>query len=267
MNHLQAKMIKVFKILFWILIMAGVGVVLYFAVTERHKLKCSGFEVVITDDNGNSFINEDEIRSLIYKYHDSLSGKFLDSIDTELIENTLCKNPYILNATVYSSPLGNVKALIERENALIRITNKYKQEYYIGENGNPLPLSKNYVPHTLVASGNIDEKYNNIRNDNFRLNEDSTNSECILTKIFLLAQYISGSEFFHAHFEQIFVNENNEFELIPVSGDYMIIFGDIDNMENKFENLLAFYKEGIPKIGWEKCKTINLKYKNQVVCK
>ena len=31
-------------------------------------------------------------------------------------------------------------------------------------------------------------------------------------------------------------------------------------------NLLAFYKQAMPKVGWNAYKTINLKYTNQIVC-
>jgi cell division protein FtsQ len=62
------------------------------------------------------------------------------------------------------------------------------------------------------------------------------------------------------------VNKNTEFELVPKVGRHIIVFGDIDNMEKKFDKLIVFYKEGLNKTGWDKYKIINLKYENQVVC-
>jgi cell division protein FtsQ len=37
-------------------------------------------------------------------------------------------------------------------------------------------------------------------------------------------------------------------------------------LENKFKKLKAIYTEVLPKVGFEQYKTINLKYKGQVVC-
>jgi cell division protein FtsQ len=49
-------------------------------------------------------------------------------------------------------------------------------------------------------------------------------------------------------------------------GNHKIILGDCSDLEQKFKKLFAFYKDGLNKIGWNTYKTINLKYKNQVVC-
>jgi cell division protein FtsQ len=44
------------------------------------------------------------------------------------------------------------------------------------------------------------------------------------------------------------------------------VFGTGDDIEIKFEKLMLFYKEGLSRVGWDKYSTINLKYKNQIVC-
>jgi cell division protein FtsQ len=45
------------------------------------------------------------------------------------------------------------------------------------------------------------------------------------------------------------------------------VFGDAKDFEEKFEKLKTFYTEGLNKTdGWNKYSTINIKYKNQVVC-
>ncbi|MBL0100570.1 MAG: hypothetical protein IPP49_11445 [Saprospiraceae bacterium] len=35
-------------------------------------------------------------------------------------------------------------------------------------------------------------------------------------------------------------------------------------MEAKFNKLKIFYRDGLPKLGWSRYKTLNLKYANQV---
>ena len=84
-------------------------------------------------------------------------------------------------------------------------------------------------------------------------------------RIYKLAQFIARDTFFNAQIEQIYLNSDNDFELIPLIGKHVIIFGDAGNMEEKFGNLLVFYKQGLAVQGWEKYDTINLKYHNQVV--
>jgi len=47
----------------------------------------------------------------------------------------------------------------------------------------------------------------------------------------------------------------------------LILFGPMDEIEEKFKKLKLFYKEVLPKKGWNTYSSINLKYKNQIVCK
>jgi len=49
-------------------------------------------------------------------------------------------------------------------------------------------------------------------------------------------------------------------------GDHVILLGSAEELGDKFSRLLAFYKFGLNKIGWNKYNFINIKYKNQVVC-
>jgi cell division protein FtsQ len=37
-------------------------------------------------------------------------------------------------------------------------------------------------------------------------------------------------------------------------------------LDVKLENLKLFYQKALPKVGWERYSSINLKYKNQIVC-
>lgn len=57
-----------------------------------------------------------------------------------------------------------------------------------------------------------------------------------------------------------------ELELVPRSGRFTILFGRIEQVEEKFDKLLHFYKDGLNKMGWDCYSTINVKYDGQVVC-
>ena len=73
--------------------------------------------------------------------------------------------------------------------------------------------------------------------------------------------------FLTAQIDQIFINENQEVELIPKIGKQEILFGSFDDMEDKLENLVAFYNNGIAYKGWRRYSKIDLRYDKQVVCK
>jgi cell division protein FtsQ len=95
---------------------------------------------------------------------------------------------------------------------------------------------------------------------------DSIYYDSMLTNLYKLTMYIIHDDFLKAQIDQVFVNNAGEFELVPRVGSHVIIFGKAEDMDAKFRKLVAFYKFGLNKIGWNKYTIINIKYKNQVLC-
>ena len=60
-----------------------------------------------------------------------------------------------------------------------------------------------------------------------------------------------------------------EVELVPRSGNYVILFGTIGSRrenEEKFERLDEFRRKVLGRVGWDRYRIVNVKYKGQVVC-
>ncbi len=82
---------------------------------------------------------------------------------------------------------------------------------------------------------------------------------------------VDNDKFWSSEIVQIVASESTNgdlwLELVPRSGDHSIIFGHLENIEAKLDNARTFYEEVLPNVGWQKFKSINLEYDNQVVCK
>jgi cell division protein FtsQ len=83
--------------------------------------------------------------------------------------------------------------------------------------------------------------------------------------LYKTADYVRKDSLWDAQIAQIYVNQAHEIELIPRVGNQRILLGNADSLDVKFRNLLAFYKQALPKVGWDKYKTISVKYSNLVV--
>ena len=64
----------------------------------------------------------------------------------------------------------------------------------------------------------------------------------------------------------MYVNAEQDIELVPRVGTQRIVLGDADSIERKFRKLELFYKQIVPRVGWDAYKTVNLKFANQIVC-
>jgi cell division protein FtsQ len=88
----------------------------------------------------------------------------------------------------------------------------------------------------------------------------------MIKKVYTLSTYVHENAFIDAITEQIFVKKG-DLIIIPKINNQKVVIGDTTNIPEKFEKLIDFYVDGLNHIGWDKYQIINLKYKNQIVCK
>lgn len=190
------------------------------------------------------------------------------NIDINKIEKLLYTNPWIKTVDAYTGINGTMRIEVQQREALVRIINEGGESYYIDRDGKPMLWSGQCTPVVPIFTGNIHEKYNiwyRTTVDEI-LKTDTLYAVTLLDDIFAMAKFISSNKMWTAQVAQVYVNENKEFEIIPVVGNHRILFGDATDMEEKFAKLEVFYREGLNKTDWNAYDTVNVKYKNQVVC-
>jgi cell division protein FtsQ len=96
---------------------------------------------------------------------------------------------------------------------------------------------------------------------------DTSISKTILRDIYHMVNHIRKDDFWSAQIDQIYVDGNNEIDLIPRVGNHIIKIGTPEDFTEKLTNLQTFYRKVMPEVGWDRYSVINLKYKGQIVCK
>jgi len=152
---------------------------------------------------------------------------------------------------------------IKQRNPIVRIMSNNNNQYYIDEQGFLMPLSPNYTARVLIVTGYVDKAYKDYKtNDLTKLDSDT-----LLRNIFLLSKKIKENKYWSAMCDQVYVNKKHELIIIPKIGAKQILLGKETNYTKDLNTLTTFYKEVLPLVGWEKYKTINLQYNQQIVCK
>lgn len=259
---------KILNILSWLLIFSYLFITLGFVSEKQNQVSCDSLNIRIIDTTGNNFVNYNDIKNMFSDRKVNLLGKAINKINLAQLESIIYQNSSVKNVEVYKD-FGILTIEIEQRNPILRIINRYNHSFYIDYDGGLMPFSNKYTARVLVANGYINNLYYKCNTkDLLKINneEDSLKSVNLLNKLFTIAKYIYNDKFLNAQIEQIYINENNEIEMIPKIGSHLIIFGDIYNVVEKFRNLKAFYHHKINSVGWNKYSIINLKYKNQVVC-
>ena len=258
---------KFLNIAFWIFIVAYLFVVLSFVGSKKKETLCTSINVVITDTLKHHFVEKDELIKTIDNGNGRILGTAISEINVSELEKMIINLPYIKTAEVYKSINGELNIVIEQRNPIIRVINENNLGFYIDIDGELMPLSKRISLRLPIANGNIKftPDFNssvNIFSKEYKKDDDAK----VLRDLSVLANFINTNKFWQAQIQQIYLNKDGDFELVPLVGTQIIILGKIDNYKEKFRNLELTYKKGFLYKGWNKYRKINLKYHNQVIC-
>ncbi|HEX8517799.1 MAG TPA: hypothetical protein VF868_16495 [Bacteroidia bacterium] len=253
----------------WCLLVIGLVISLGFVNREQEGLLCTSPVISVNQENDLYFIDKIDIAQLLKDRGDSIKGQPKSTVNVTEIEKVLNSHAAISKAEVSMSIDGVVKVDIKQRNPLIRVINNDGDSYYLDDEGRLMPLSDKYTMKVLVANGNINEPYaSRYLHSMDQIGKDSAlRAVSKLDELYAMAEFINKDPFWKAQIHQIYYNADNEMEIVPMAGDQKIIFGDTTAMEEKFSKLLTFYKQGLNTTGWwYRYSSINLKFKNQIVC-
>ena len=252
------------NILFWVAVIAYYFLSLGFVSERRHEQVCTSVEISVMDSVRRRFVTAKDIFQMVENRNQKLTGVRFDSINIPGIERHLGNFAPIRRANIYKTINGTVHIDVMQRTPVLRIINRYGDSFYLDERGDMLRHSSRYCAHVLVANGFINLKPEQ-KNYNVFTAENAQEKRNIMRELFELAGYINNDRFWKAQIQQIYVNEDGEFELIPLVGAHVIVFGTFDKPDVKFSKLEALYRNGLNVKGWNTYDVINLKYEGQIV--
>lgn len=259
---------KSIQILIWFVLVALFLTSLGFTGVKKKTIPFTGFEIEIDYQNGSYFLDKEDVYRNIIKKIGNPEGKKMVMFNMMKIENILNENSYINKADVFSTIDGKIKITVQQKLPLVRVFGSNAQ-FYMDEAGTCFPLSKKFTARTLLAF--VPKNFTNGELKQFNAADELKNSDTVnnnfLFNIYKMAHYISQQPFLKSIIDQMYITNSNEYFLITKVNGPVVEFGKAENLEEKFNNLKIFYKEGLGKIGWDKYDTISVKFSNQIVCK
>jgi cell division protein FtsQ len=206
--------------------------------------------------SGASMLTEQNVRRTIQKgITERLEGAYLEEVDCNRVEAFLETDPFIADANVYLDINNRIRVDVEQREPTLRIMDQQGGNYYLDQKGAKIPVSRNYTARVMVCTGNIP-----VYSTDFQEKKQS-----LLSDLMLLNKKLADDAVFADFFQQIHVTNKDEFILTPLVGDQTIMLGSLTNLEDKLERLKVFYKEGMPRTGWQAYSRLDLRYKDQVV--
>ena len=206
---------------------------------------CKGVDINISN-YGLGTINDETIVEMLMDEGLYPMEEVMDSIRCNDIEGFIGAMSLIKECQVYKTNGKRIKVDIVCREPVLKVLDKSGATYYVDIEGKKIDDIKK--PLLLpVASGDIDDSM-------------------IENELQSVAIAMAKDPFWLAQIEQIYFNEKKEAVITPRMGNHIIEFGTIRQIDEKFENLKAFYQKGLNTVGWNKYSKLNIKISNKVIC-
>ncbi len=260
---------KIITIVLWIIGLSTLMVSLAFATRSQKNIEIKNLSVSVSNTDVNTFIDEEDLKVYLKDRQDAILNSEIENFDETKIEKALNAHPAIENAEVSVDVNGDVNVNVLQRTPLVRIFNLDGESYYIDTQSKLMPLSEAHTARVLIATGFIFEPFAQRVSISVKdiMKNEKFSKVSVLDDIYKLTEYIVKDSLLKSLVHQINVTNEKELELYLAVGNHKIIFGDANDIEEKFKKLKIFYTDGLNKTdGWNKYSVINVKYKNQVVC-
>ena len=240
-------MIKILKNFIYILTTLFIVVIVIFSFKNNSSpIK----EIVVNSEN--KFLDRYQIESLITEKMDK------DSIikNANIIEKNILANPFVKEIKLYQDLSNKLIVDLVQYQPIARLVSENKKDFYIDLHGNIFPTSTKFSERVLLIH----------TDDNINYDLKNINSTDYGKKIFTMINYIINDTFLSKIISEIDINYDKNIIIYPQVSKQKIIFGYPEQIDVKFDKLMLFYKKVLPAKGWNTYKTVNLKFKNQIIC-
>lgn len=240
-------------------IVSGLLVIIAIIVfAERRQAGRSIGDITIKMENvhENHYLEESDVASLMQLDAENLRGASVEKVNLKAVEKKIKNEPFIRNADLYNDLKGNLVVKVELRRPIARIVRNDGPDGYIAEDGTIMPVSDRFNSRVILISGGFVPAL--LKQDNIQEMEEGR-------QLMELLSMIRNDEFWSAQIAQLDIDSRCHVNFFPQVGDERIEFGKPENLEAKFRKLMIFYKEILPRVGWNRYNRVSLEYEGQIV--
>ncbi len=206
---------------------------------------CTSVEVQVINADSTSFVTPKGVLSDLDHQGLKFVGKRMADIQASDIEKLLSQSPYLEFADIVKCHDGRLLIQVSQLTPVVRVFDGDKS-YYVNRVGKRMDASVYYHTDVPVVQGHFTNKYP-------------------VTRLLPLIDYVSSDSLLNALVTMYQVRDTNNIIIVPQISGHVINMGNADDFENKFAKLKLFYREVMPKRGWNAFDTISVKWNHQVV--
>lgn len=237
----------------WILFGIGATVLFGAAIAKKSQKICTAIQIEIVGAEQHMFLDEQDILSLI-----NTNGKVIGSPTTKTnlrnLENLLEANSWVDHAELYFDNNQALQVHIQERQPVARVFHIGGGSFYVDSTGLRLPLSDKISAKVPV--------FTNFPSDKPVLSHPDS---MVLQGVVNLSKQILTDSFWMAQIQQVNIDPQSQFEMIPMVGNHLILLGTAEHLAAKFKRLNAFYEQALVQQGLNTYEKLDIRFSNQVV--
>lgn len=229
-------------------------VVFILACIYMPKQRCERISVVAHTQNESVTLSQKDVESLLSQAKIEVLGKAVKEVDLGEIITLLKANPYISNVNFVH--FAGKKLVIDYtlKQIVLHVFTPNGEHYFVDNEGTVVPFTSKMQDYLMVVNGNISDKHTTGKKAPKKVQE-----------ALALTQKINENDFYQAQFRQIYLNSHGELELTTAVGGQTILFGSLDNADQKLQNLKTVYEKGLSHKGYNTYAQLDARYKNRII--
>ncbi len=261
------KLNRRFRKILWLIFLVAVVAGIIFANVSHRNSVVQDVEVVVDYLGNDTLVTSEQLRAEIFEKFRDIRSREVGEVNVSEIRKVISGNQFVDKVGVSVTIGSRVHAEVVQRTPLVRVFTKNKQ-FYLDTKGKYMPISLVNNQRVIVANGFIKKDFSCKVSelDVCELEKKSGGRHHDIVDVYKLADFIASDKKSAALFDQIYMNQDGELEVIPKLGGYTVVLGNAENLEKKIENLYALYDKAFANIGWNNYSKINLKYENQIIC-
>lgn len=234
----------------------AVAAIIAFTEGRQEGVVVGDVRVKVDNIHENHFLDEQDILSLMEFDKVAMKGARFSDVNMREVERKIMREPFVQDAQLYSDLKGNIVVRASLRRPVARIVRNDGPDGYIAEDGTIMPVSEKFTARVLLISGGYVPTVLKQRT----LGETETGQQ-----LMEVIRTIRADEFWSAQITQLVIDSKARITMLPQVGNEKIEFGMPERIEQKFSKLMVFYKEILPRMGWNRYSRVNLEYAGQIV--
>lgn len=213
-------------------------------------------QVEIVDQEGIYFTDQLEVMDLMTAQNgDYVVGVKMGELEPKVLEERIEANPFVKEAQVFRDLKGKLQVNVVQSKPIARLFIDGKKDRYIDSEGRILPVNAKHTARVPLIETEFTFNW-----------EQNLNESKYGEQLFEMLTFIEADAFWNAQIAHLYIRKDGDINLYPQVTKQVVEFGKPEKLGQKFSKLMTFYKEILPKKGWNAYERVNLKFENQIIC-